>query len=184
MSKYEIMTVLAPGTELKVIEDILKSVFSAKNIEKFEKLERTELAYEIKKHKQGIFVLANVKAEESLIEEFVRRANILKKQILRFLVINLDSERGINKTFKAIKNDKQRFFSSKKTTASTEENKGFTKPFAKKSFSKKSEETDTSKTTEHEKKPRQPRTIKTKEVKESKVASTAKKVEKTAENKE
>lgn len=34
MSKYEIMTVLAPGTDLKVIEDVLKSVFDAKNIEK------------------------------------------------------------------------------------------------------------------------------------------------------
>ncbi|AEC46182.1 30S ribosomal protein S6 [Mesomycoplasma hyorhinis] len=114
MSKYEIMTVLAPGTDLKVIEDVLKSVFDAKNIEKIEKLERTELAYEIKKHKQGIFVLANLKSEESLIEEFVRRVNILKKQVLRFLVINLDSERGMHKTFRPRKNDKHKFFSSKK----------------------------------------------------------------------
>ena len=182
MSKYEIMTVLAPGTDLKVIEDVLKSVFDAKNIEKIEKLERTELAYEIKKHKQGIFVLANLKSEESLIEEFVRRVNILKKQVLRFLVINLDSERGMHKTFRPRKNDKHKFFSSKKPTTSTEEGKSFQKPFFKKPFVKKSEETDSSKQNEQDKVLRKPKTVKP--AKDSKVAHTAKKEEKTTETKE
>lgn len=95
MAKYEIMLVLDPKEDLAVAEKIAKDVFG-NGVQKVEKLERTELAYEINKSKTGMFVLMNVETEESNIAEFVRRTNI-QKTIWRALVINLDSEKGLNR---------------------------------------------------------------------------------------
>ncbi|MBN3534655.1 30S ribosomal protein S6 [Mycoplasma procyoni] len=98
MAKYEIMLVLAPTEELSFAEKIAKDVFG-EGVKKVEKLERTELAYEINKSKTGAFVVISVEAEENTIAEFTRRTNI-QKTIWRTLVINLDSERGLNRKAK------------------------------------------------------------------------------------
>lgn len=95
MAKYEIILVLAPTENISLAEKIAKDVFG-EGVKKVEKLERTELAYTINKSNTGIFVLLNVETEEENIAEFVRRTNI-QKTIWRTLVINLDSEKGLNR---------------------------------------------------------------------------------------
>ncbi|SJZ41175.1 30S ribosomal protein S6 [Mycoplasmopsis verecunda] len=95
MNKYEIMTIVNPKADVKVLNDLLTEVFG-KGVSKVEKLERNELAYEINKSKHAQYVLALVEAEGSAIAEFTRRSNIVK-DIWRVLVINLDTEKGFNK---------------------------------------------------------------------------------------
>ena len=63
MSKYEIMLILDPNSDEKIVSEIAKSTFSSKEL-KVEKLERTELAYEINKSKTAIYMLINVVASD------------------------------------------------------------------------------------------------------------------------
>ncbi|WP_426460887.1 30S ribosomal protein S6 [Mycoplasma hafezii] len=94
MIKYEIMTIVDPKAETSVVENLLKEVFG-EGVKSVEKLENNELAYEINKSKHAQYVLALVETEGSNIAEFTRRTNIIK-EVWRTLVINLDSEKGLN----------------------------------------------------------------------------------------
>ncbi|MCS4537156.1 MULTISPECIES: 30S ribosomal protein S6 [unclassified Mycoplasma] len=96
MNKYEIMMILDPKSNEKVGFDLVESVFGKENIIKAEKLEKTQLAYPIKRSTQAIYLLIQLNGEASLVAEFVRRTNI-SKEIWRQLVINLDSEKGFGK---------------------------------------------------------------------------------------
>lgn len=95
MSKYEIMLIIDPNSDEKNISEIAKSTFSSKDL-KVEKLERTELAYEINKSKTGLYFLITVNATGEEINEFTRKANIAKN-VWRMLSVNLDSEKGLNR---------------------------------------------------------------------------------------
>ncbi|CAT05156.1 30S ribosomal protein S6 [Mesomycoplasma conjunctivae] len=137
MPKYEIMTILDPKSDISVIKKIADSVFGSSNIEKIEKLDKTDLAYEIKKSKTGLFILMFVNSEANLVNEFVRRSNI-EKAIWRFLIINLDTEKGYNKTPKP-KPEKPKFFSPHNRKDYKSGDKG-TKSTFKKISSKKNED--------------------------------------------
>lgn len=99
MSNYEVMLILDPKSDEKIVSEIAKSTFKSKDI-KIEKLERTELAYEINKSKTAIYVLITVKATGEEINEFTRKSNITKN-IWRILSLNLDTERGLNRKAKS-----------------------------------------------------------------------------------
>ena len=111
MAKYEIMLILDPKEDINVAKKISGEIF--KNA-KFEKLEKTELAYEINKSKTGTYILINVESNGDEIKEFTRKTNIVKT-IWRSLVINLDTEMGREKALakmeeraKAMKQDRDR----------------------------------------------------------------------------
>ncbi|MDO6829703.1 30S ribosomal protein S6 [Mesomycoplasma ovipneumoniae] len=95
MPKYEIMTILDPKAEATILENLLSGIFSQNSSYKLVKLENSSLAYPIKKSKTAQYFLINLDSPANLIEEFVRRANITKS-IWRYLIINLDSEKGFN----------------------------------------------------------------------------------------
>ncbi|UVD81750.1 30S ribosomal protein S6 [Mycoplasma iguanae] len=104
MAKYEIMAILAPGEDVSTVSKVASDVFGQESLKSVEKLERTELAYPINKSKTAVYVLMVLEADEQKISEFVRLTNI-SKTIWRVLVINLDSEKGLNRktTVKKIK---------------------------------------------------------------------------------
>ncbi|AXE60893.1 30S ribosomal protein S6 [[Mycoplasma] phocae] len=93
MSNYEIMILVDPTAKEEDFTSLVFSVLNEKNA-KMEKLERSELAYPIKKMSRATYYLISVKAEPHLIAELTRKLNI-SKIILRNLIINLDSERGL-----------------------------------------------------------------------------------------
>lgn len=76
MSNYEIMLILDPNSDEKIIFELAKSTF--KSEAKIEKLERTELAYEINKSKTALYFLVNVQCSGQEINEFTRKVNITK----------------------------------------------------------------------------------------------------------
>ena len=98
MSKYEIMLILDPTSDEKIVSDISSSTFKSKDV-KIEKLERTELAYEINKSKTSKYLIINVTATGEEINEFTRKSNITKS-IWRILSINLDTEKGLQRKSK------------------------------------------------------------------------------------
>lgn len=77
MSKYEIMLILDPTSDEKVISEIVKSTFKSKEVQ-IEKMERTDLAYEINKSKTASYFVVNVSATGDEINEFTRKSNITK----------------------------------------------------------------------------------------------------------
>lgn len=115
MSNYEVMLILDPKSDEKIVSEIAKSTFKSKDI-KIEKLERTELAYEINKSKTATYILLNVKASGEEINEFARKANI-SKNIWRILSINLDTEKGLNRKAKPKKVKKSSSFQKRSLDA-------------------------------------------------------------------
>lgn len=118
MNKYEIMMIVDPKVDAKIAFDLLSEVFG-KGVKKAEKLENTELAYEINKSKQGQYILASVESDSKNPAEFTRRTNIIKG-IWRALVINLDSEKGL-KPKKESKAKAKRTYVKKEFNKSTSE---------------------------------------------------------------
>ena len=92
---YEIMCILDPTLdeettqkELENFENILKQN-KVESVE-FDKWGLRELAYEIKKHNKGYYVILKVKTEDSKsIDEFDRLTRI-NKNVLRHLIIRKD----------------------------------------------------------------------------------------------
>lgn len=93
MSKYEIMILVNPTSTEESVKELLFSVLDEKNT-KFERLERTELAYPINKLTRASYYLILTKAQPESIKELTRKFNI-DKTILRSLIINLNSEKGL-----------------------------------------------------------------------------------------
>ncbi|AZZ65276.1 30S ribosomal protein S6 [Metamycoplasma phocicerebrale] len=147
MSNYEIMILVNPTSKEESVKELLFSVLNKENT-KIERLERTELAYPINKLTHASYFLVLTKAEPSSLKELTRKLNI-DKSILRTLIINLDSEKGL-KPRKQKKFSRRNFDNKKpyvkshnkenKETA-TEENKIEKKPkFTKKSVEKKEQD--------------------------------------------
>ena len=90
MSKYEIMLILDPKAEVDNTKKIADEVFK-KDLESFEKMDRTDLAYEINGSLKGTYLLIHVNTEGKNIIEFKRRLS-LTKDVWRELSINLDRE--------------------------------------------------------------------------------------------
>ncbi|TPR54378.1 30S ribosomal protein S6 [Metamycoplasma neophronis] len=93
MSNYEIMILVNPQSTEEEVKSLLLSVLSEENT-KIERLERTELAYPINKLTRATYYLVSAKAAPELMSELTRKLNI-DKSILRSLIINLDSEKGL-----------------------------------------------------------------------------------------
>lgn len=107
MPKYEIMVLLDPKSELKLVEDLVDEIFNQKISVK--KYDQTQLAYEINDSTTGLYGIFDLETSANLINEFRRKANFTKS-IWRYLIINLDSERKnkIKKHFKFSKKDERK----------------------------------------------------------------------------
>lgn len=102
MPKYEIMLIVNPQN-VEEAEKIASDVFKG-DVKKTQKLENTQLAYEINNTKVANYLLLDVETTGENIKEFTRLANI-SKSIWRYLVINMDSERALATKDKAPRRD-------------------------------------------------------------------------------
>ena len=96
MREYEVMWVVAPTETdeaveamVKQYEELLRS--AGTEIVKSELWGRRRLAYPIEKHKEGHYVLFELRAEAAPIDEMVRRFK-MSDSVLRFLTVRLDEE--------------------------------------------------------------------------------------------
>ncbi len=94
MNKYEIMFIVKPDLEETVIKkeaDSLKKVLTDKKVKMIEEkaMGQRELAYEIKKYKNGYYFLFVVEAPAEATAEFDRLARI-NENILRHLIVRVE----------------------------------------------------------------------------------------------
>ena len=95
MRKYEIMFIVKPDLEegaIKAVFDSMKGVLESKkpNILDSKEMGQRELAYEIKKYKNGYYFYFLIEEENAeAINEFDRLA-LINENIIRHLVVRID----------------------------------------------------------------------------------------------
>lgn len=95
MKKYEIMFIVRPDLDEASIKQIAENMkvalvsFNA-NVTEVKEMGQRELAYEIKKYKNGYYFLFNVEAENAeAVKEFDRLA-LISEDIIRHLVVKVE----------------------------------------------------------------------------------------------
>lgn len=96
MRQYELTFIVSPHlpeTELNTTLDQIQGYIrqAGIEIEKFEKLGRRRLAYEIKHEREGFYVLATLRGQGTGIAEIERRLRV-SDAILRYLTVRVDEE--------------------------------------------------------------------------------------------
>lgn len=90
MNKYESVVIINPNVDensLKELIERFKTLINTDgNVEQVNELGKKKLAYEIKKNKEGYYVVYDFEAKPSLIAELERNYRITD-EILKFIVI-------------------------------------------------------------------------------------------------
>ena len=97
--QYELVYILPPdSTDAQVAEvhDQVASVVTRLNgqIERTENWGRRKLAYEIARHKEGVYVLQVINGTGELMKEIDRRLKVFD-QVIRHLVVRVDAEKKV-----------------------------------------------------------------------------------------
>ena len=93
MNKYESVVIINPGLEENGIKSLIQKITDLINsdgkVENVEEMGKRKLAYEIKKQKEGYYVVVNFEANPALIVELERIYRITDT-ILKFIVVKKD----------------------------------------------------------------------------------------------
>ncbi len=95
MNKYETVFIINPNVEETGVKSLIEKFSNLINndgkVEKVEELGMRKLAYEIKKHKEGYYVVVTFEANPELIRELERIYRITD-EVIKFIVIKKDEE--------------------------------------------------------------------------------------------
>ena len=90
MNKYESIIIINPNcTEeaLKALEDKFTGLINENGkVESYENMGKKKLAYEVKKNKEGFYVLINFEAKPDSITELERNYRITD-EVIKFIVV-------------------------------------------------------------------------------------------------
>ena len=95
MNKYETIFIINPNVEEAGIKELIQKfsdlINNAGKVENVEEMGKRKLAYEIKKNKEGYYVLINFEAQPELIKELERIYRITD-EVIKFIVVRKDEE--------------------------------------------------------------------------------------------
>lgn len=90
MNKYESVVIINPNLEQESIKALIEKFSNLINtdgkVNSVEELGKKKLAYEIKKQKEGYYVVLNFEANPALITELERNYRITD-EVMKFIVI-------------------------------------------------------------------------------------------------
>jgi len=93
MNKYESVVIINPGLEETGIKSFIQKITDLINsdgkVENVDEMGKRRLAYEIKKQKEGYYVVVNFEANPALIAELERIYRITDT-VLKFIVVKKD----------------------------------------------------------------------------------------------
>jgi len=97
--QYELVYILPPDTTEQQVTELhtqVEAVVSRMDgkIEKTENWGRRKLAYEISRHKEGVYVLQVINGSGELMKELDRRLKVMD-QVIRHLVVRVDQEKNV-----------------------------------------------------------------------------------------
>ena len=91
MRKYEVMYIIRPDIEQEAVQaavDKFQGIISnGGEITKHDVMGKRRLAYEIKKFRDGVYVLVNFTAEPAVVTELERIMKI-SDEVIRYLITN------------------------------------------------------------------------------------------------
>ncbi len=124
MSFYELVFIVRPDvvtTQVDTLVDKFKTVITEKvgSVPSFENWGLRTLAYRIKKHRRGYYVMLNVEANGDIINEVERQMRI-NEDIIRFLTIRVEELNEGPSVMMSPKN-RRRFDDSEKSDKKSEE---------------------------------------------------------------
>ena len=95
MNKYETIFIINPNVEEAGIKELIQKfsdlINNAGKVENVEEMGKRKLAYEIKKNKEGYYVVINFEAQPELIKELERIYRITD-EVIKFIVVRKDEE--------------------------------------------------------------------------------------------
>lgn len=90
MNKYESIIIISPVVEEEGIKNLITKFSDLINtdgkVESVEEMGKRKLAYEVKKNKEGYYVLINFEAKPELIAELERNYRITD-EVIKFIVV-------------------------------------------------------------------------------------------------
>ncbi len=90
MNKYESVIIINPSLEEEGIKNLIKKFSDLINtegkVESVDELGKRKLAYEVKKNKEGYYVVFNFEAKPTLIAELERNYRITD-EVIKFIVV-------------------------------------------------------------------------------------------------
>ena len=94
MNKYESVIIINPSVEEEGIKNLIKKFSDLINtegkIESVEEIGKRKLAYEVKKNKEGYYILFNFEAKPELIAELERNYRITD-EVIKFIVVKKEN---------------------------------------------------------------------------------------------
>ncbi|MDT3425241.1 small subunit ribosomal protein S6 [Paenibacillus forsythiae] len=91
MRKYEVMYIIRPDIEQEAVQAAVEKfqgiISSGGEITKHDVQGKKRLAYEIKKFRDGVYVLVNFNAEPAVVAELERLMKI-SDEVIRYLITN------------------------------------------------------------------------------------------------
>ncbi|CAM3075835.1 30S ribosomal protein S6 [Paenibacillus sediminis] len=91
MRKYEVMYIIRPDLEQEAVQATVEKfqgiISNGGEITKHEVMGKRRLAYEIKKFRDGVYVLVNFNAEPAVVTELERLMKI-SDEVIRYLITN------------------------------------------------------------------------------------------------
>ena len=95
MNRYETVFIINPNVEEAGIKELIQKfsdlINNAGKVENVEEMGKRKLAYEIKKNKEGYYVVINFEAQPELIKELERIYRITD-DVIKFIVVRKDEE--------------------------------------------------------------------------------------------
>ena len=93
MNKYESVIIINPSADEEKVKGLIDKFSDLINkngkVEKVDTLGKKKLAYEVKKNREGIYVVFYFEAEPSLIAELERNYRITD-EVIKFIVIKVE----------------------------------------------------------------------------------------------
>ncbi len=91
MRKYEVMYILRPDLEQEAVQAVVEKfqgiISNGGEITKHDLMGKRRLAYEIKKHRDGFYVLVNFTATPEVVKELDRVFRITD-EVIRYMIVN------------------------------------------------------------------------------------------------
>ncbi len=93
MNKYESVVIIDPSVDEEKVKELSQKFTDLINndgkVEKVEELGKKRLAYEVKKNKEGYYVVIGFEANPSLIAELERNYRIMD-EVIKFITVKAD----------------------------------------------------------------------------------------------
>ena len=90
MNKYESVIIINPNLEEEAIKALIEKISNLINtdgkVNSVEEIGKKKLAYEIKKNKEGYYIIINFEAKPELIAELERNYRITD-EVIKFIVV-------------------------------------------------------------------------------------------------